>query len=223
MTDHKNCPGTLNECHLQNVPCLEGEYEDVGLKSFIKHFKAEFAKPWNLTVKPWMKRRYKSYKRMFPQEKTRVDFASPDLVAENTAAAAVAALPDIKAGDYVRVKSIEEIEATLDSFNELKGCAFLADMYQYCDTTQKVFIKVERFLDERDYKVKTARGLYYLENLFCTGTKVFGRCDRRCFFFWRAEWLEKVEAPLTNDELFGKPVHMVDAEVESIVPARGSD
>jgi len=47
-------------------------------------------------------------------------------------------------------------------------------------------------MDERDYKVKKARGVILLENVICTGTPTFGACDRCCFLFWREEWLEKV-------------------------------
>ena len=190
MEENRDCPGTMNECHLQTVPCLEAKEEPIGFKKYVVDFKATFAKPWNFAVKPWLKKRYKRMQRMFPVLKTSVDFSSPDLTAEQNEPQPVV---ELQAGDWVRVKSKEEIEATLNAFKEYKGCAFLDDMYQYCGTTQRVFIKVERFLDERDYKVKTSKGLVYLENLFCTGTKVFGRCDRRCFFFWRMEWLEKID------------------------------
>jgi hypothetical protein len=53
---------------------------------------------------------------------------------------------------------------------------------------------MERFLDERDYKVKKARGIILLEGVICRGTPVFGRCDRCCYLFWREEWLEKIES-----------------------------
>ena len=48
------------------------------------------------------------------------------------------------------------------------------------------------FMDERDYKLKKARGVILLENLICNGTPTFGKCDRCCFLFWREEWLEKI-------------------------------
>ncbi len=94
-------------------------------------------------------------------------------------------------GDRVRVKSREEIQAMLDNWNELKHCGFMEEMWPYCDTEQKIFKRVERFLDERDYRVKQTRGVYLLEGLICNGTVDFGPCDRSCFFFWREEWLEK--------------------------------
>ena len=101
----------------------------------------------------------------------------------------------LKAGDLVRVRSREEIAATLNSWNELRGCMFMEDMWQYCGTTQSVLKSVERFVDERDYRVKRARGLILLEGLICEGTPDYGRCDRACFYFWRQEWLEKIDGP----------------------------
>ena len=98
----------------------------------------------------------------------------------------------LKAGDMVRIRSKEEIRATLDEWNRLKGCGFLEEMWPYCSTVQRVYKRVEQFMDERDYVVKKCRKLVILEGVFCHGTVDFGKCDRTCFFFWREEWLEKV-------------------------------
>ena len=99
----------------------------------------------------------------------------------------------LKAGDLVRVRSREEIQATLNNWNQLKGCAFMDEMWSYCGTTQRVFKRVERFLDERDYLVKRCKGIVLLEGLICEGTKAYGPCDRSCFYFWREEWLERIQ------------------------------
>lgn len=99
----------------------------------------------------------------------------------------------LKTGDVVRVRAKKEIQETLDRWNQLKGCGFMEEMWPYCGTTQKVLKRVERFLDERDYLIKKCKGIVLLENVICQGTKDFGPCDRSCFYFWREEWLEKVE------------------------------
>lgn len=99
----------------------------------------------------------------------------------------------LEAGDSVRVRSREEIEATLDHSRKLKGCSFAADMEPYCGTRQRVLTPVRRFVDERDLSIVNTKGLVLLENAICTGTPAYGHCDRSCFFFWREEWLEKVE------------------------------
>ena len=99
----------------------------------------------------------------------------------------------LKAGDQVRVRSKDEIEATLDYWGQLKGCTFIPEMAQHCDTIQRVLKPVERFVDERDLRIRKTKGIVLLEGIVCQGTSSFGRCDRNCFYFWREEWLEKLE------------------------------
>lgn len=98
----------------------------------------------------------------------------------------------LKPGDSVQVLSMEEIKGTLNNWNQFKGCSFMGEMDKYCGTTQKVFKRVEKFLDERDYLMKKSNGIVILEGVYCEGTKDFGPCDRTCFFFWREEWLRKL-------------------------------
>lgn len=116
-----------------------------------------------------------------------------------TKSTAKAAAPTwaLKPGDLVRVRSLEEIQGTLNHWGILKGCMFMPnEMSPYCGTTQRVLKRVERFVDERDYRVKTCHGIVFLEGAICQGTTDYGRCDRSCFFFWREEWLEKIgDAP----------------------------
>ena len=117
-------------------------------------------------------------------------------------AAHAATVPDVNAADNafvagqsVRVRSREEIGATLDAWNYRKGCGFMEEMWQYCGTTQRVLKPVQRFLDERDYRVKKARGIVLLQGVHCQGTIDYGRCDRNCYYFWREEWLVKDDSP----------------------------
>jgi hypothetical protein len=91
------------------------------------------------------------------------------------------------------VRSQEEIEATLNHLRQARGCTFMAEMASYCGTVQQVLKPMERFVDERDLRVKKCKGLILLEGVMCQGTTEFGRCDRSCFMFWREEWLEKIE------------------------------
>jgi len=96
-------------------------------------------------------------------------------------------------GDRVLVKTKEQIQITLNHWNELKGCSFLPEMWQYCGTEQKVLKPVIRFVDERDCRVKKVKGVYLVEEAICQGFELYGGCDRACFYFWREEWLEEVE------------------------------
>jgi len=170
----------MDECQLPGVPRMAEGAAEMEPQPLLKRFKRLLARPWNYWVKKWMKQGYYRYGR---------GKSAPTRVASTA--------PRLQAGDWVRVRSREEIQATLDPWKELKGCAFLEYMWQYCGTTQRVLKPVQRFLDERDYKVKKVRGVVLLEGAICQGTPVFGQCDRGCHLFWREEWLEKIDAPAT--------------------------
>ncbi len=170
-------------CQLPCVPKFSMGIVESDQQTLVRRLKRALAVPWNYYVKRWLKQAYH-----FSLQVS----ANPE---KQTAATQKSAAP-VQTGDWVRVRSREEIQSTLDPFKELKGCAFLEEMYQYCNTEQRVLKAMTRFLDERDYKVKKVRGVILLENVICRGTPAFGPCDRCCFLFWREEWLEKIDAPV---------------------------
>jgi hypothetical protein len=98
----------------------------------------------------------------------------------------------LEAGDFVRVRNKDEILATLNLWRQLKNCTFMPEQEEYCGSRQRVLKRLERFVDERDYRVKKVSGIVLLEGLNCQGTSDYGHCDRACFYFWREEWLEKI-------------------------------
>jgi hypothetical protein len=110
-----------------------------------------------------------------------------------TAAPEALAATNLQPGEAVRVRSMDEIRATLDNWGQLKGCGFMPEMEQYCGTKQRIYKRVERFVDERDLRVKHSKGIVFLEGVICEGTADFGPCDRSCLLFWREEWLERLE------------------------------
>lgn len=119
----------------------------------------------------------------------------PAKMSAPSAGSATAAPPatTFAAGDLVRVRGEAEIAATLDQWGKLKGCRFMPEMRPYCRTQQTVLKPLERFFDEREYALKKAKGLVLLQDVMCQGVALSGRCDRSCFFFWRVEWLEKLD------------------------------
>jgi hypothetical protein len=174
----------LDGCQLPCLPRMAEGIAEAAPQPLAQRIKRSLAAPWNYHLKKWLKQLYRLWMSVnigFTGDKP-PSIQSPTLTAAH-----------LQPGDWVRVRSLEEIRATLNPWKELKGCAFLPYMADYCGTTQRVFQPVERFLDERDYKVKKVRGVVLLEGVICKGTPVFGRCDRGCHLFWREEWLEKLE------------------------------
>lgn len=100
--------------------------------------------------------------------------------------------PDFQPGDMVRVRSKAETLPTLDGWKRYEGCRFMDEMWQFCGGTYKVLKKVNQILDEREVKVKKLKNVYILDGLICEGSWPFNNCDRSCFYFWKAAWLEKV-------------------------------
>ncbi len=101
----------------------------------------------------------------------------------------------LRAGDLVEVRSIEEIEATLDKNGKTGGLMFLRPMGDYCGRRLRVLKPVRRILDEHDHVMRKIARTVVLEGGICHGRGVYGRegCDRCCFFFWKEDWLRKVE------------------------------
>jgi hypothetical protein len=98
----------------------------------------------------------------------------------------------LQPGDLVRVKSREEIVATLDTGNKNRGMTFDGEMLRHCGREARVLRRVEHIIDEA-----TGRMLHFsnpcivLEDVVCTGS--FHRvCPRAIYPYWREIWLEKV-------------------------------
>ena len=106
---------------------------------------------------------------------------------------------ELQVGDFVKIKSASEIKKFLDKQGKYKGCGFAREMYVHCDKTYKVLKPVSYFYDEAKQKISKAKSIVILENVNCNGSfRLYPmRCDRMCFYFWRTEWLEKIEGTTT--------------------------
>jgi hypothetical protein len=173
------------ECQIQCFPIVaSGDVELTGLspRQRLKLFlKRRLDAQTKRSLKKRLNRFYTLFSRLTSRKKKTEDLPL------------VASAAQFKAGDFVRVRSREEIVTTLNFWNEHKSCGFMPEMWSYCGSVQRVLKPVERFLDERDYKMKKCTGIVLLEGAICQGSATLGRCDRSCFFFWREEWLEKIE------------------------------
>lgn len=102
---------------------------------------------------------------------------------------------DLRPGELVRIKSKEEIVATLDDTNHNRGLSFDGEMANFCGRTARVRARVNRVLDERTGKmIELKSDCIILEGVFCTGD--YHRCCTRSIFpYWREIWLERVAEP----------------------------
>jgi hypothetical protein len=99
---------------------------------------------------------------------------------------------DLQPGEWVQVRSIEEISATLDESRKYKGLYFMPEMEKFCGKKFKVFKKVEIIKLESTGELRKLRSpSVFLEGVYCNGERHDG-CDRSCFHFWREVWLKRV-------------------------------
>jgi hypothetical protein len=110
---------------------------------------------------------------------------------------------ELKAGDWVEVRSQEEILSTLDTKGCLENMPFMPEMARYTGRRFRVFKRAHRSCDTIDY----IGGLHlkravHLEGLRCDGGS-HGDCEARCLIFWKEAWLRKVDGPEDSGVTFG--------------------
>lgn len=102
---------------------------------------------------------------------------------------------NLQPGDWVRVRSHEEILATLDRMNRNRGLSFDAEMVPYCGRTLRVRTRIDNFIDERTGKMKRLKtAAVILDGAVCGSLYSDHRmfCPRGIFAWWREIWLEKL-------------------------------
>ena len=173
-----------SKCQMQDKDTIHVGRTEPVLLSFRTRLTLMISNCLDVRIKRFIKNRLK----LFNTSRTRRNYPDKTLnrIEMNTGE------ESLKAGDMVRVRSINEIRETLNEDNWLRGCKFMPEMEQYCGTIQRIYKPVNRFLNECDYTIRKAKGLILLENVFCQGVAGAGPCDRSCFYFWRVEWLERV-------------------------------
>lgn len=98
----------------------------------------------------------------------------------------------LRAGDWIEVKSKEEILGTLDKKGQLEGMPFMPQMFRYCGQRFKVYKRAHKTCDTifpvRGRRVSDS---VHLE-LRCNG-EAYGGCQAGCLLFWKEKWLTPIE------------------------------
>ncbi len=101
------------------------------------------------------------------------------------------------AGDWVEVRSKEEILKTLDKSGQLEGMPFMPQMFQYCGQRFRVYKRAHKTCDTVTgaltgvYKSRKMNAAVHLEGPRCDG-QAYGGCQAGCLIFWKEAWVKKV-------------------------------
>ena len=101
----------------------------------------------------------------------------------------------LKAGDWVEVRSRDEILRTLDRDASLENMPFMPEMLRFSGQRFRVFRRAHRTCDTVDYiGGRHLKRTVHLEGLRCDGS-AHGDCNALCLLFWKEAWLERLDGP----------------------------
>lgn len=108
---------------------------------------------------------------------------------------------NLQVGEWVEVKSPEEIDATLTTNGMNRGMRYDMEMRKYSGERYRVQMRVNRLISEQTGKMtpmKTA--CIQLENVWCRAQCTDRRlgCPRASNTYWREIWLKRVDGPGSN-------------------------
>lgn len=102
---------------------------------------------------------------------------------------------NLQPGELVKIKSYDEIRATLNTSNKNRGLFFDAEEVPFCGGTYRVLRRVEKIINERTGKMRDMKTpCIILDNVICEARYSDCRyfCPRSIFSYWRELWLERV-------------------------------
>ena len=105
---------------------------------------------------------------------------------------------NLQPGEYVYVRSREEIMRTLDTRNRNRGLGFTQEMSKYCGGRYKVLKRVDVIKDEKTGDIRQIVNTVLLDGVTCDG-KAHGGCPRNCFCLWREIWLRRATDVIERD------------------------
>lgn len=97
----------------------------------------------------------------------------------------------VRRGDTVRIRSREEILATLDRNGAVEALPFMPEMLKFAGRQLPIFSRAHKTCDtvEKLGSVRELDRAVHLEGARCDGS-AHGGCQAGCLLFWREEWLE---------------------------------
>lgn len=111
----------------------------------------------------------------------------------------------LQAGNWVEVRSKQEILSTLNAKGELEGLPFMPEMFEFCGQRFRVFKRAHKTCDPPN-GIGGRRMLHavHLEGVRCSGQAHDG-CQAKCLVFWKEAWLKKAEATAAPEALPSLP------------------
>lgn len=99
----------------------------------------------------------------------------------------------LRAGDWVQVRSKEEILQSLDKNGQLEKLPFMPEMFEFCGKRFRVFKRAHKTCDPPSgIGGRRMLNTVHIEGTRCSG-EAHGGCQARCLLFWKEAWLTKLD------------------------------
>src|SRR5262249_5089117 len=101
---------------------------------------------------------------------------------------------DLKVGDWVMVRSADEIQATLDANARFEEVPFMPQMLQRCGRKFQVRKRAHKLCDTAfGTGGREMTDAVFLNDTRCDGDN-YGGCELRCTIIWKEAWLRRADA-----------------------------
>lgn len=117
-----------------------------------------------------------------------------------------------RVGDWVQVRSPDEILQTLDDEGAIDGMPFMPEMLQFAGRYLQISASAHKACDTLDYRGNRRIDDAVHLGVRCDGA-AHGGCQAGCLLYWKAAWLKPVSGPATQNGLDSKPTAVVDTSV----------
>jgi hypothetical protein len=99
----------------------------------------------------------------------------------------------LRAGDFVEVRSLNEILASLDERSRLEALPFMPEMMKFAGRRFRVSARADRTCDRVTRTgIRNMANAVHLEGVRCDGAFHDG-CDAACLIYWKEAWLKRVQ------------------------------
>jgi hypothetical protein len=105
----------------------------------------------------------------------------------------------LSVGDWVQVRTKEEILQTLDGHGQLDGTPFMPEMFRYCGQKFQVYKRAHKTCDyttQYPYHTRRLEGTVHLDTR-CDGSAHDG-CQASCLLYWKQAWLKPISGDPTK-------------------------
>ena len=107
---------------------------------------------------------------------------------------------NLKAGEWIEVRSPEEILATLDAQRCLENLPFMPEMLQYCGKRLRVWKRADKTCQYVvGWSIRRMKDSVHLEGVRCDGAG-HGECEAGCLIFWKEAWLKRAQEHIVASE-----------------------